>query len=202
MSYTASQLLPGETIKYQARLHWLPFAPAYLLGAVAVAGAVAGALFEVWPVAIVSALVAIPIFLWAWITLSTSEFSVTDKRVIIKVGWIRRRTLETMLGKVEGIGVEQDLMGRMFNFGTITITGTGGTREPFRNISDPLEFRRQVQSEVSAVEERRGSHDEDGAVGLLESRTRDERECPHCAEMILRKAKVCKHCQRDVEPQW
>ncbi|GEM_PF-5131731 len=29
---------------------------------------------------------------------------------------------------------------------------------------------------------------------------RDERECPFCAELILKKARVCKHCRRDVEP--
>ena len=32
------------------------------------------------------------------------------------------------------------------------------------------------------------------------ARERDERECPYCAEPILAKAKVCKHCGRDVEP--
>ena len=29
---------------------------------------------------------------------------------------------------------------------------------------------------------------------------REERECPYCAERILKKARVCKHCGRDVEP--
>ena len=34
----------------------------------------------------------------------------------------------------------------------------------------------------------------------LAAEVRDERECPHCAELILKKARVCKHCGRDVEP--
>src|SRR6185369_4260690 len=87
---------------------------------------------------------------------ASSEFAVTDKRVIIKVGWIRRRTLETMLAKVEGVGVDQTLTGRMLGFGTITVTGTGGTKEEFDRIADPLEFRRQVQSAISAVDQARG----------------------------------------------
>jgi hypothetical protein len=123
---------------------------------------------------------------------------VTDKRVIIKVGWIQRRTLETMLGKVEGIGVDQTVIGRMLNFGTITVTGTGGTQERFTNIAAPLEFRRQVQAQVSATEEARTAALAASVHAPLAAR--DERECPYCAERILVRAKVCKHCGRDVEP--
>ena len=203
MSYTESQLLPGEHIKYQARLHWLPFLPAYFFGGLAALAAVAGLSMQSWALAIMQFALAAVLLLWAYITQSTSEFSVTDKRVIIKVGWIRRRTLETMLGKVEGIGVEQGLIGRLFNFGTIIVAGTGGTKEPFRNISRPLEFRHHVQSEVSSAEDRRQVVLPPGAspsLGIASSATREreERECPHCAEMILKKARVCKHCQREV----
>jgi len=34
----------------------------------------------------------------------------------------------------------------------------------------------------------------------LVAEVRDERECPYCAEKILKKARFCKHCRRDVEP--
>lgn len=131
--------------------------------------------------------------LWAYITHKTSEFAVTDRRVVIKVGWIQRRTLETMLNKVEGIGVDQSIMGRMLGYGTITVTGTGGTKEPFTNIANPLEFRRQVQAQVGMAGDVRA---EVGAPASL----RQERDCPHCAERILAKARVCKHCNREVEP--
>jgi len=81
-----------------------------------------------------------------WLELVTSEFGVTSRRVIIKVGLIKRRTLELLIRQVEAISVEQTLAGRIFNFGTITLTGTGGVRETFHNIANPLEFRRSVQS--------------------------------------------------------
>ena len=193
MSYTESHLLPGETIKYQGNLHWFPFLPSYLLGFLFSGIAIAGALTETWWLTIAGAAVAIPTFVWLYITKKTSEFSVTDKRVVIKVGFIKRRTVETMLGKVESIGVQQSLLGRMFDFGTIMVVGTGGTEEAFHNIASPLEFRRQVQAEVSALDV---DEDEPRASGA----PRDERECPHCAELILKKARVCKHCGRDVEP--
>ena len=191
MSYSESHLLPGETIKYRGRLHWLPFLPAYLLGALFTAIGVAGLVMQTWWLAIAGFAVAIPAFVWIYIAKVTSEFCVTDQRVIIKVGFIRRRTVETMLGKVETIGVEQSLIGRVFDFGTMLVVGTGGTQDKFHNIADPLEFRRQVQAEASALE---------AADDVPVAAARNERECPHCAEMILKKARVCKHCGRDVEP--
>ena len=198
MSYTESQLLPGETVKYQAHLHPLPFIPAYLLGALFAIAGITGLGLQTWWLAILGFAVAVPVFAWTYITQTTSEFSITDRRVVIKVGWIRRRTMETLLSKIETIGVEQTLIGRMLDFGTIVVMGTGGTEEAFRNIAKPLEFRRQVQAQITSGDDR-------GRVALPDGvrtpgATRDERECPYCAELILKKARVCKHCQRDVEP--
>ncbi len=192
MSYTASHLLPGETIKYRGKLHWFPFLPAYLLGALFTGAAIAGFAMQILWLGILGLIVAIPTFIWIYIAKVTSEFSVTNKRVVIKVGFIQRRTVETMLGKVESIGVDQGLIGRILDYGTILVVGTGGTQDSFKNISNPLEFRRQVQAEASELD----SEDDDDR----DSRPRDERECPFCAEMILKKARVCKHCGRDVEP--
>ena len=88
----------------------------------------------------------------AWIDRATSEFAVTNKRVIIKVGWIRRRSLETLLTKVEGIEVNQGIWGRVFDYGTIVITGTGGSKETFARIGAPLLFRRKVQEQILALQ--------------------------------------------------
>ncbi len=81
-----------------------------------------------------------------WLRYHSSEFAVTDKRVIIKVGILHRRTLEMLLSKVEAISVDQGLAGRMLDYGTIVVVGSGGTRESFERIAGPLEFRRAVQS--------------------------------------------------------
>ncbi len=59
--------------------------------------------------------------------------------------------METLLEKVEGIGVDQNIGGRIFGYGTISVTGTGGTREKFANISAPLEFRKEVQQQIEAL---------------------------------------------------
>lgn len=199
MGYVEDQLLPGERVKYRAHLHKLIFILPGLFALLAIVGAVLTftAADSVWGALALLVLGAIPLLI-TLIKYKASEFAVTDKRVIIKVGFIKRRTLETMLGKVEGVGVEQGILGRLLGFGTITVTGTGGTKEPFPNIARPLEFRRQIQGQVSAA---------DGARSVMapsvvsgQSGPRDERDCPYCAERILAKAKVCKHCGRDVEP--
>ncbi|HEY7569328.1 MAG TPA: PH domain-containing protein [Gemmatimonadaceae bacterium] len=198
MGYVEDQLLPGERVKYRVHLHKLIFILPVLFALLAIAGAVfAFAASIAWLGVALLLLGAIP-FLITLVRYRSSEFAVTDKRVIIKVGFIKRRTLETMLGKVEGIGVEQGILGRLFGFGTITVTGTGGTKEPFPNIARPLEFRRQVQGQVSAAGEARGVMAAPAPAN--ESGPREERDCPYCAERILARAKVCKHCGRDVQP--
>ena len=68
--------------------------------------------------------------------------------MLIKVGVIRRHTVEILLEKVEGIGVTQTVPGRILNFGSIVVTGTGGTRETFHEMSAPMEFRKQVQARI------------------------------------------------------
>ena len=73
------------------------------------------------------------------------EFAVTNKRVIVKTGLISRRTLEMNLSKIESVNVDQTIFGRLLGYGTITIIGTGGTRESFPNISHPLAFRKKFQ---------------------------------------------------------
>jgi uncharacterized membrane protein YdbT with pleckstrin-like domain len=97
------------------------------------------------------ALLAVAI-LWGlvkYVDYASSEFAVTNKRVIIKVGILRRRTVEMLNTKVEAIAVNQGIIGRILGYGNIVVTGTGGTNEPFNGISSPLEFRRAVQAHSS-----------------------------------------------------
>lgn len=210
MSYIKSQLLPGEHIRYRGHLHGMIFVPAGAFAVLAVLTLVFAMQSGEWPLFYGLAVPAVVAYLWAQILYSTSEFAVTNKRVVIKVGWLSRRTVETMLSKVEGINVEQSLLGRLLGYGSIVITGTGGTQEPFRNIGNPFEFRRQVQAQVSAAEDERSPYrrtpDSIPAPALPPTpaaspiQMREERDCPYCAERVLTRARVCKHCGRDIEP--
>ena len=197
MSYVDSQLLPNEVVRYRARLHRSLFIVPAIFGVLAAGTMVfAFGTHPLWWAVLALGVLGAVTFGAAWVKYTTSEFAVTDKRVIIKVGLIRRRTVETMLAKVEGVGVDQNLTGRLSGFGTIVVTGTGGTKEEFDRIADPLEFRRQVQAAIAAADEARA------AAPVAEAghttADRQERECPYCAERILVKAKVCRFCGRDV----
>ena len=142
MGYIEANLLPGETVVQRARLHWIVFLKA---AAVLILGL--GLLyFDPKLIGLIVMAVGVLMALPPWISRVSSEFGVTSKRVIIKVGVIQRRTLELLIRQVEAISVNQSLTGRMLNYGTITLTGTGGVKETFHNISHPLEFRRSIQS--------------------------------------------------------
>jgi len=196
MSYVDSQLLPNETVRYRARLHRSLYTVPFIFGVLALGMIVfAMSQHQFWWVVLFFAIVCAVTFGWSWLHAASSEFAVTDKRVIIKIGWIRRRTLETMLAKVEGVGVEQSVTGRLLGFGTLVVTGTGGTREEFDRVADPLEFRRQIQSAISAADDARAVSAPQNAYTPAD---REERECPYCAERILVKAKICRFCGRDV----
>lgn len=117
-NYVQQNLGAGEQVVYETKLHWIIFV----------------------------SLKAILTFLIApLIAFSTSEFAITNKRVIIKEGFISRRTLEMNLNKIESVNVNQGILGRMLGYGTIVIVGTGGTKEAFAAISDPLTFRKKIQ---------------------------------------------------------
>jgi uncharacterized membrane protein YdbT with pleckstrin-like domain len=199
VSYIDDHLLEDEHIVHRTHPHWIMFGGPLAL---AISGVLLGIALQVmqrdyWYVGAAVVALALLLAVGPWLRYISSEFAVTDKRVLARLGLIRRHSLETLLSKIEAIGVEQDLTGRLLNYSTIVLTGTGGTRETITRIPAPLEFRRQVQSQIVALEGRRGDR---GAHFAAVEPVRQERECPYCAELILTRARVCKHCGRDVQP--
>jgi uncharacterized membrane protein YdbT with pleckstrin-like domain len=79
-------------------------------------------------------------------TFISTEFAVTNKRVIGKSGMLRRRSLEIMLSKIESVSVDEPFWGRILNFGTIVVKGSGGTSQPFHFISDAMALRLQINN--------------------------------------------------------
>lgn len=157
MSYVDSQLVDGESVRYRAHLSQIVLGVPYTIAAFGLFFVVRAFWIPVyWWFALSFLALAAVIYAWCRAVYVTSEFAVTNKRVIIKVGWLKRRTVETMLSKVEGINVEQDLVGRILGYGTVIVTGTGGTKEQFTKIANPFEFRRQVQGAIATAEDLRG----------------------------------------------
>lgn len=142
-NYVQSNLIAGEQVVYQTRIHPIVFLPAAGMVLVGIGLGVALSPPGGLAVLVMGAAMAIG----AWIRQWASEFAVTNRRVIVKVGLISRRTIEINMSKVESVEVNQDVFARLFNYGTIVVIGTGGTKEPFDLIADPLAFRRAVQSQ-------------------------------------------------------
>ena len=153
MSYLEKNLLPGETVDYRAHLHPIIFLHPAFFGLIGLSFVVFSfvnkELSYFWMLGAVFLLYAAGVGIDRAIHFASSEFGITNKRVVIKVGFINRKTLEMVLTKVETIRVDQSILGRMLNYGTIVVTGTGGTNEPFTSLANPMEFRRQVQARTS-----------------------------------------------------
>jgi len=167
MGYIEQNLMPGEEVILKAKLHWAMFvSPAFVTGV--------GLLFFIVSFVIVSSVivpvasrdnsgVSIVCFGFAGLVLLlgllnaaravisyfTTELAVTNKRVIAKTGLLRRRSLEILLSKVESVGVNQPIMGRIFNYGTIVVAGTGGTKQGFPNIVAPMDFRKRINTQIA-----------------------------------------------------
>ncbi len=127
-SYVSKTLIAGESILHSASISLWTQTPLILLG-----------------------LVLLPVFglglafwLIAYVRYKSTELAVTNKRTVAKFGFISRRTIEMNLSKIETIQVQQGVLGRIFNFGSLIIAGAGIPQEPIPGIADPMEFRRAV----------------------------------------------------------
>src|SRR6202046_598727 len=170
MSYITKSLVPGETLLFETRHHWVvllgPLLVALLLG---VPGAAlladAGAeknrrgvqqLNSVGPeglaaIGAVLLVIALAIFAYGLAKRNATEMAVTNRRVLIKTGMASRRTLDMVLGKVESIAVQETFLGRMLGYGSVVGGGNGGTPESFVMIAHPQQFRQSVQQQIGAA---------------------------------------------------
>jgi uncharacterized membrane protein YdbT with pleckstrin-like domain len=149
VGYVERHLLAGEQVVYKTRLHWMLFLKPAL---VVLGGIVLMVVLRpvqdppwLWMIGAGVTLIGLGWGLVHYVELMTSEFAVTSSRLILKVGLISRYTTELLLTKVETIGVQQGLMGRMLGYGDLIVTGTGGAREVFHRVRDPIGFRNHVQ---------------------------------------------------------
>ena len=136
-SYVDDNLMSSETILYRGNISkwsigWLIFFGIVLL-----------------PIGL-----GLIFLVWAYIVFKTTEFAITDKRIIAKTGLVSRNTVEMFLDKVESLNVEQTVMGRALNYGTVTIRGTGSTFEPIKNISAPLTLRKHFMEAADAYRQK------------------------------------------------
>ncbi|CAL74511.1 conserved hypothetical protein [Bradyrhizobium sp. ORS 278] len=149
--YIDEILQPGEKVLYSTNAHWMFYLPA--IGAwIVVFGLIVLSRMTVndnlvmlcLATAAVMAVVALYWTVRAWFHRLTTETDVTNRRVVHKTGFIRRRTFEMALDKVESVDVNQTIMGRILNYGDVTILGVGEGKETISTIAEPLAFRNAI----------------------------------------------------------
>lgn len=163
MSYIDNNLLDDEKVVYRAHLSHIIFGGALFWIILAIF--LYFILYEKGfdqifipyapSVSLLAIILVVPIIfaIWTWIAAYvryiSADFAVTNRRVMIKLGLIRRYTYENFLQKVESIQVIQSVLGRIFNYGTLVIHGTGGSREVYALLHDPLKFKRNAEEQIS-----------------------------------------------------
>jgi uncharacterized membrane protein YdbT with pleckstrin-like domain len=152
MSYVQHVLQPGETVRFSTKLHWINYLPGLvmLIAALAVYAVpykmnTNGSILNI--IAIILLAIAVVLLFIAWFRRWTTEIAVTSRRIIFKRGFIWRRTIEMQLDKVESVDVDQSILGRLLNYGNITVRGVGVGLEPLTTIAAPITFRNHVTAE-------------------------------------------------------
>ena len=149
--YIDDILQSGETVLYSTNAHWIFHLPGIICWIIA-AGFLAAtrlvlndtAVMLFLALAAVTALIALFFTLRAWFHRWTTETDVTNLRVVHKTGFIKRRTFEMSLDKVESVDVDQSILGRILNYGDVTVRGVGEGAERIKTIASPLDFRNKI----------------------------------------------------------
>jgi membrane protein YdbS with pleckstrin-like domain len=155
LSYVDDELLPGETVEFRTGRHpflaWGPSVPFVAVGVLAILKILVEGVqnSDDLGVSIMWFMIAGVIFLIGNAFVRSGEFAVTTHRIIARVGVLSVTSVEINLAKVEGLQVTQNPLGQLVGFGTVIVTGTGGTHEPFTGIRDPQALRRAVQQRLT-----------------------------------------------------
>ena len=165
MSYVESNLVPGEQVIYETRLHWIVMLPHLVVGVLLLdlpgilllaysfsQNGIEHTNLRILQAGAAALLIAGAVtMIVGAVRRNATEMAVTNRRVVIKTGLASRKTIEMLLNKVESIEVSETAMGRMLGYGTVVMIGTGGTSEPFRRVAHSLEFRSHVQQQIEKI---------------------------------------------------
>ena len=158
MSYVRQNVMEEEEVIMHMHVHWIVFVPWFLITI-----AVLSTMFF-FPtnltLIIVVRFIAAMLFIKASANLIyfwTSEYGVTTRRVLGKTGLVRIRSVDILLQKVEAVKLEQGVLGRIFDFEDLIVTGTGGTVEVLTDVPNPMGVRNAIQEQVARDSQEMGS---------------------------------------------
>jgi uncharacterized membrane protein YdbT with pleckstrin-like domain len=157
MSYVNSVLQPGERVIRRGRLHWIVYWYAILFAVLTVLcaalGSPSGMGFVMRMAAMAFGVLAAGAFLLAWFDRWITEIAITDRRIIYKRGFINRHTVEMNMDKVATVDVDQSILGRLLDYGSIRVLGVGSASggsdsprgiEDLKPVAEPLALRSAI----------------------------------------------------------
>lgn len=150
-TFVSKNLMGDENIVFATKFHWIILSNAFvvvligviMMGAIPIWGNTAG---------IIVIIIGILYGIYLYLLIKTSEFVITNKRVIMKKGIISTTTLEILLSKAESISAYQTIRGKLFGYGNIAVIGSGGTKNVFNCIEKPFEFKKVAQDEIDRTQ--------------------------------------------------
>ena len=130
MSYIEESLSDGEEIKELFKLHWFSKIP-----------------LIIWAILAIPTLgITLILVIWEYLKLRSIEQGITNKRAILKTGIISRKSEEMKMSSIETVEIIQGIIGRMFGFGSIKVTGRGISDLVYKNIDNPMEVKKSIES--------------------------------------------------------
>jgi uncharacterized membrane protein YdbT with pleckstrin-like domain len=138
MTYAETVLAPGESVQLRARIHWLLWARAWIV-----------------LIGLGILIIGILYFVAECVRILNTEVALTDRRLILKTGFLNTHTSELELTSVETVQVDQSIWGRLFGFGRLTVHGTGEAVWISPMIAAPLAFRRALETALAAPRRQR-----------------------------------------------
>ncbi|EKD53945.1 MAG: putative membrane-associated protein [uncultured bacterium] len=143
-------LLPDEQILYRTKKHIIIFLTP-LIWIIATLFFLLNPNPMVVKVAIAPAIAALITGVNQWLDYMTSDFAVTNKRILMKEGFFFRHTNDLRLATVSNITVNQSLLGQMLDYGTVVINPFGGENDIFTAIAHPLTFQKESQAQLDKM---------------------------------------------------
>lgn len=150
MSYIEKNLLPDEEVIFRTKKHLIIFlVPCAWI--IATLFCLINANPIVVKLAFAPAIAALATLGNSWLTYVTSEFAVTNKRVMMKEGFFFRHSNELRLSTISNITVNQSLLAQMLSYGTLIISPFGADNDVFTEIANPYAFQKNAQIQLDKI---------------------------------------------------
>ena len=149
MGYIEKNLMDGEQIVYEARQHWMIYWKPFLLLLIGIdLFAIPTSDMALIMQICMSLVLLVVAGIWAVNIYGGRKYILTNRRLILKRGLVRRESTDLVLRRCEGVSIAQSIMGRMLGYGTVTVS-TGEVANQFQLIEHPVEFATHINQQIA-----------------------------------------------------